>query len=336
MNTPKYQLPKKILAIEISEPGSADNLVLVERPLPKPEYGELLIRVETAGVNRPDVIQRLGNYPPPKGASDIPGLEIAGTVMALSKQSSRFNIGDSICALTSGGGYAEYCTVPEPQALPFPDGYSAIEAGALPENLFTVWTNLFERGKLRAGERLLVHGGSSGIGTMAIQVANALGVRVFATAGSKEKCQACVNLGAEISWNYHNEDFVQGVKSITNNEGVDVILDMVGGSYIQRNISCLRTEGRLVQIAFLEGHKTEFNFLPIMLKRLTITGSTLRPQSIESKGQIAAVLEKEIWPLLSSRTVCPIIDSTFCLKDASRAHKKMESGTHIGKIMLTT
>ena len=325
-----------MLAIAISKPGNADNLVPVERLLPQPDYGELLIRVETAGVNRPDIIQRLGNYPPPKGASDIPGLEIAGTVIALSKKNSRFKIGDSVCGLVSGGGYSEYCTVPEPQVLPFPDGYSAIEAGALPENLFTVWTNLFDRGKLRAGERLLVHGGSSGIGTMAIQVAAALGIRVFATAGSNEKCESCKNLGAEIAWNYHSEDFVEGVNSITDNGGVDVILDMVGGNYIQRNVNCLRTEGRLIQIAFLEGHKAEFNFLPIMLKRLTITGSTLRPQSIASKGRIAAALEKEIWPLLSSRTICPVIDSTFCLKEASSAHKKMESGTHIGKIMLTT
>lgn len=336
MNTPNYQLPKKMLAIEISEPGSADNLVPVEREIPQPDYGELLIRVETAGVNRPDVIQRLGNYPPPRGASDIPGLEVAGTVIALSEKISRFRIGDSVCGLVSGGGYSEYCIVPEPQALPFPDGFNAIEAGALPENLFTVWTNLFDRGNLRAGERLLVHGGSSGIGTMAIQVAAALGVRVFATAGSKEKCETCLHLGAEIAWNYHSEDFVEGVNSITNNEGIDLVLDMVGGNYIQRNLDCLRTEGRLIQIAFLEGHKTEFNFLPIMLKRLTITGSTLRPQSIASKGRIANSLEKEIWPLLSSRAICPVIDSIFCLKDASSAHKKMESGTHIGKIMLTT
>ncbi len=336
MNTPNYQLPKKMLAIEIGKPGPADNLIPVKRPLPQPDYGELLIRVETAGVNRPDVIQRLGNYPPPKGASDIPGLEIAGKVVALSEKNSRFKIGDSICALVSGGGYSEYCTVPEPQALPFPDGYSAIEAGALPENLFTVWTNLFDRGKLRAGERLLVHGGSSGIGTIAIQLAAALGIRVFATAGSQEKCESCVNLGAEFAWNYRSEDFVEGVKSITNNEGIDVILDIVGGSYIQRNLSCLRTEGRLIQIAFLEGHKIEFNFLPVMLKRLTITGSTLRPQSIASKGRIATALEKEVWPLLSSRTICPVIDSTFSLENASSAHKRMESGAHIGKIMLTT
>ena len=326
--------PQDMLAIEISEPGDADKLVASERPVPQLGHGEILIRVAAAGVNRPDVMQRAGGYPPPPGASEIPGLEVGGTVVALGPGCSRFKIGQTVCALVSGGGYAEYCAAPEAQALPCPDGYSPIEAAALPENFFTVWTNLFERGHLRAGERLLVHGGSSGIGTAAIQLATAMGVRVFTTAGSDEKCAACRKLGAELAINYRNEDFVAAVNTATDGEGVDVILDMVAGDYVQRNFKCLRTEGRLVIIAFLGGAKADLNMAPVMLKRLTLTGSTLRAQSIESKGRIAKALEREVWPLLAARTIQPVIDSKMPMKDAAKAHARMESSAHIGKILL--
>ena len=327
-------IPEDMLAMEISEPGGAEKLVATRRPVPRPGHGEILIRVTAAGVNRPDVMQRAGGYPPPPGASDIPGLEVGGSVVALGPGSGRYKLGDTVCALVTGGGYAEYCAAPEAQTLPCPEGYSATEASALPENFFTVWTNLFERGRLRAGERLLVHGGSSGIGTAAIQLAAALGVRVFATAGSDEKCAACRSLGAELAVNYRGDDFVAAVKTATGGEGVDVVLDMVGGDYVQRNLRCLRAEGRLVQIAFLNGAETSLNLAPVMLKRLTITGSTLRAQSIESKGRIAAALEKEVWPLLASRAIAPVIDSKLPLKDAAKAHLRMESSDHIGKILL--
>ncbi|MEE8173279.1 MAG: NAD(P)H-quinone oxidoreductase, partial [Alphaproteobacteria bacterium] len=280
------------------------------------------------------VMQRAGEYPAPPGASDIPGLEVGGSVVACGSGTERYKLVDSVCALVTGGGYAEYCAAPEAQCLPFPESYTDAEAGALPETFFTVWTNLFERGRLRAGERLLVHGGSSGIGTAAIQLAAAMGVRVFATAGSPEKCAACRDLGAELAWNYRAEDFVEAVKSATGGAGVDVILDMVGGDYVQRNLSCLRTEGRLVQIAFLGGANATLNLMPVMLKRLTITGSTLRAQSVESKRRIAAALEKEAWPLLSARTIAPVIDSTLPLEQAAKAHARMESSEHIGKILL--
>ena len=334
MNDPNDRIPEDMLAVEISAPGSAENLVPARRPVPAPGHGELLIRTTAAGVNRPDVMQRAGGYPVPPGASEIPGLEVAGAVVALGPGTGRYKPGDAVCALVTGGGYAEYCAAPEAQALPFPAGYSAAEAGALPENFFTVWTNLFERGRLRAGERLLVHGGSSGIGTAAIQLAAAMGVRVFATAGSAEKCAACRDLGAEAAVNYRSEDFAEAVKSATDGEGVDVVLDMVGGDYVQRNLSCLRTEGRLVQIAFLGGASVKLNLMPIMLKRLTVTGSTLRAQSVASKGRIAAALEKEVWPLLAARSIAPVIDSTFALHSAAKAHARMESSEHIGKILL--
>ncbi len=334
MNAKNDQMAVDMLAVEISEPGGPEQLVAARRPMPQPEHGEVLIRVAAAGVNRPDVMQRAGGYPPPPGASDIPGLEIGGTIVALGPGSSRYQLGDSVCALVSGGGYAEYCAAPEAQTLPAPPGYSAIQAAALPENFFTVWTNLYERGRLRAGERLLVHGGSSGIGTAAIQLASALGVRVFSTAGSAQKCAACRDLGAELAINYRDQDFVAEVKSATGGEGVDVILDMVGGDYVQRNFSCLRPEGRLVQIAFLSGPKADLNLAPVMLKRLTLTGSTLRAQSIESKGRIAGALEKEVWPLLASGTIAPVIDSKIPLKEAAKAHARMESSAHIGKILL--
>ncbi len=323
-----------MLAIEISEPGTADALTPTRRPTPKPKIGEVLIHVAAAGVNRPDVIQRQGVYPAPPGASDIPGLEVAGRVVACGPGVERYKIGDSVCALVTGGGYAEYCPAPEVQTLPYPAGYSPAEASSLPENFFTVWTNLFERGRLAAGERLLVHGGSSGIGTAAIQLAAMMGVRVFATAGSENKCAVCRELGAELAINYRTDDYVMAVKSITESEGVDVVLDMVGGDYIQRNLRCLRTEGRLVQIAFLEGSEATLNLMPLMLKRLTITGSTLRAQSVAAKGRIAAALETEVWPLLAARRISPVIDSSFPLEDAAKAHAHMESSAHIGKILL--
>ena len=334
MNVQNNQIPEDMWAIEIAEPGGPEQLVPARRPVPQPGYGDVLIRVAAAGVNRPDVMQRAGGYPPPPGASDIPGLEVGGTIVALGPSSGRYRLGEAVCALVSGGGYAEYCTAPEAQTLPCPKGYSAKLAGALPENFFTVWTNLFERGRLRAGERLLVHGGSSGIGTAAIQLAVAMGVRVFTTAGSAEKCAACRDLGAEIAVNYRSEDFVDAVKSATDGDGVDVILDMVGGDYVQRNFSCLRSEGRLVQIAFLGGPKANLNLAPVMLKRLTLTGSTLRAQSVESKGRIARALEKEVWPLLASGVIAPMIDSELPLKEAASAHARMESSQHIGKILL--
>lgn len=336
MNDSGDCIPQHMLAIEISTPGGPENLVPVRRPVPQPENGEILIRVAAAGVNRPDLMQRAGDYPAPPGASDIPGLEVSGTVAACGAGTQRYRQGESVCALIAGGGYAEFCAVPEAQVLPFPQSYTAAEASALPETFFTVWTNLFERGRLQAGERLLVHGGSSGIGTAAIQLAATLGIRVFATAGSPEKCTACRDLGAELAINYRNEDFVKAVKAVTGGEGVDVVLDMVGGEYVQRNLSCLRAEGRLVQIAFLDRPKITLNLAPVMLKRLTITGSTLRAQSVASKRRIAAALEKEVWPLLSARTIAPVIDSSFPLVEAAKAHTRMESSEHIGKIILLT
>jgi len=334
MNKPRDRIAEDMLAIKISKPGGPHALIPVRRPTPKPGHGEVLIQVAAAGVNRPDVMQRQGTYPAPPGTSDIPGLEVAGCVVARGPGVGRHKIGELVCALVTGGGYSEYCTAPETQALPFPAGYSAAEAAALPENFFTVWTNLFERGRLRAGERLLVHGGSSGIGTAAIQLAAALGVRVFATAGSEEKCAACYDLGSELAINYRTEDFVTALKSATGGEGVDVVLDMVGGDYIQRNLRCLRTEGRLVQIAFLEGSEGTLNLMPLMLKRLTITGSTLRAQSIAAKSRITAALEAEVWPLLATRRIAPVIDSSFPLELAAQAHARIESSDHIGKILL--
>ncbi|MFQ5959665.1 MAG: NAD(P)H-quinone oxidoreductase, partial [Alphaproteobacteria bacterium] len=285
--------------------------------------------------NRPDVLQRTGGYPPPPGAPDVPGLEIAGTVAALGPGVAGWKRGDALCALVAGGGYAEYCAAPAAQCLPVPAGFDMVKAAALPETFFTVWTNVFQRGRLAGGERFLVHGGSSGIGTTAIQIAAARGARVFATAGSAEKCAACERLGAERAINYRDEDFVAVVKELTQGEGVDVILDMVGGDYIARDIAALRPEGRLVFIAFLGGSGVELDFLPLMLKRITVTGSTLRPRSIEEKGAIAAELRAEVWPLLDAGTIAPVIDSTYPLAEAAEAHRRMESGAHIGKIVLT-
>ncbi len=327
--------PTTMTAIEITEPGGPDVLQPITRPVPEPAHGEVLIRVEAAGVNRPDVLQRTGGYPPPPGASDIPGLEIAGAVAALGDGVHEWKIGDGVCALVSGGGYAEFCVAPAAQALRIPDGFDMIRAAALPETYFTVWENVFRRARLVGGERFLVHGGSSGIGTTAIQIAAARGSRVFTTAGSAEKCAACEGLGAERAINYREEDFLSVIKEATGGEGVDVILDMVGGDYIAKNIKALRPEGRLVFIAFLGGSRCEFDFLPMMLKRLSIMGSTLRPRSIEEKSVIAEDLLREVWPLLDAGTIGPVIDSTYPLAQASEAHARMETSKHIGKIMLT-
>ncbi|HRF61951.1 MAG TPA: NAD(P)H-quinone oxidoreductase [Candidatus Competibacter sp.] len=327
-------LPEMMTVIEITEPGGPEKLVPNRRPVPQPAPGEVLIQVATAGVNRPDCLQRQGGYPPPPGASDIPGLEVAGTIVALGEGVDRWRIGDPVCALLTGGGYAEYCTAPAPQCLPIPTGLTLQQAAALPETFFTVWSNVFDRARLQPGETLLVHGGTSGIGTTAIQLAKALGSRVFVTVGGVEKIQPCLDLGAERAINYREEDFVQVVKELTRNRGVDVILDMVGGDYTQRNLSALAVEGRLVFIAFLRGAKMELNLAPVMMKRLTITGSTLRARPVEHKAPIAASLQKTVWPLLASGAVYPVIDRIFPLTEAAAAHALMESNRHIGKLLL--
>ncbi len=322
-------------AIEIRQPGGPDVLTPAERPTPVPGPGEALIKVAAAGVNRPDIVQRQGKYPPPPGASDIPGLEIAGTIAQISDDVREWRVGDRVCALVSGGGYAEYCAVPTPQCLPVPRGMSDVDAAAIPETFFTVWTNVFERGRLAAGESFLVQGGSGGIGTTAIQLAHARGARVFATAGSAEKCRACERLGAERAINYREEDFVAITREATRGRGVDVILDMVGGDYFPRHIESLAMDGRLVQIATLGGPKAQI-FLPaVMQRRLTITGSTLRARSVAEKGAIAAAVLKEVWPLVEAGRVRPIVFRTFPMDQAADAHRLMESSTHIGKIVLT-
>jgi putative PIG3 family NAD(P)H quinone oxidoreductase len=318
-------------AIEISEPGGPDMLQPVDLPVPVPGHGQIVIRVAYAGVNRPDVLQRMGSYAPPPSASPLPGLEASGHVVALGPGVERWAIGDAVCALLPGGGYAEYVATPAAHALPVPEGLSLREAACLPETCFTVWSNVVLRGRLRAGERFLVHGGSSGIGTTAIQIANALGARVFATAGSDDKCASCVELGAERAINYHSEDFVQVLRS---EGGADLILDMVGGPYLPRNVKALADDGRLVQIAFLQGPKVELNFAEVMMRRLTITGSTLRPQSDLAKAQYAAELERHVWPLIAAGKLRPVMDSEYALADAAKAHWRMESSGHIGKIVL--
>jgi putative PIG3 family NAD(P)H quinone oxidoreductase len=329
-------LPTTMTAIEITEPGGPDVLKPGSRPMPLPGAGEVLIKVAAAGVNRPDVMQRMGQYPPPAGASDIPGLEVAGTVAAVGLGVHHTKVGDAVCALVTGGGYATYCVAPEPQCLPVPQGLGMAEAAALPETCFTVWTNLFERGNLRPGETVLIHGGTSGIGTTAIQLAKALGAQqIFATAGSRDKCHACEKLGASRGIDYKHEDFVKVVKETTAGRGVDVILDMVGGDYIQRNINALAPEGRIVNIAFLKGSQAEINLLPLMLKRGTLTGSTLRARTVEQKGAIAAPLHRVVWPLLEQGKVKPQIYRTFPLAAAAEAHRLMETSAHIGKIVLT-
>ncbi len=328
-------LPATMTAIEIREPGDPEVLVPTRRPVPQPGKGEVLIKVAAAGVNRPDVLQRQGSYPPPPGASDIPGLELAGEVVALGEGVGAPKLGDQVCALVTGGGYAKYCVAPAPQCLPLPKGYSMEQAAALPETFFTVWVNVFERSGLKPGETLLVHGGTSGIGTTAIQLATALGSRVFATAGSAEKVKACEELGAERGINYREEDFVEVVKQATDGRGVDVILDMVGGDYIPRDIKALAEDGRLSFIAFLGGPKAEVNFMPLMLKRLTITGSTLRARPVEVKAALAAKLKEKVWPLLEAGRIAPVMAASFPLAEAAAAHALMESSGHIGKIVLT-
>jgi NADPH:quinone reductase len=328
-------LPARMTAIAIRAPGTPDVLVPEERPVPAPGAGEILVRVRAAGVNRPDVMQRQGLYPPPPGASDIPGLEIAGEVAAFGPGATRFKIGDKVTALVAGGGYAEYCPVHETNALPAPGSLSLIEAAAIPETFFTVWYNAFERGKLKRGETLLVHGGSSGIGTTAIQLAKAFGARVITTAGSAEKCEACRKLGADVAVNYRDEDFVAATKSATDGKGADVILDMVGGDYIERNYEAAAVEGRIVQIAFQGSSRATVNFLRIMLKRLTHTGSTLRARAVADKAAIAKAIETNVWPLIAAGKVKPVIYRTFPLREAAAAHALMETSTHIGKIVLT-
>jgi len=323
-----------MIAIEIRAPGGPEVLVDVERPKPVPADGEVLIKVAAAGVNRPDVFQRLGRYPPPPGASDIPGLEVAGTIEQLGPQVRDWRVGDEVCALVAGGGYAEYCAAPAPQCLPAPRGLDLVAAAAIPETFFTVWTNVFARGRLQAAESLLVHGGSSGIGTTAIQLARARGSRVFATAGSAEKCAACERLGAERAINYREADFVAVTRELTGGRGVDVVLDMVGGEYFARNVEALAVEGRLVEIATLHGVKAELNIQTIMQRRLTVTGSTLRARPVADKGAIATALMQQVWPLIESGAVRPLIHATFPLRDAAEAHRVMESGVHIGKLVL--
>jgi len=327
-------IPARMTVVAITEPGGPLMLKPQKRIVPSPEAGEILIRVRAAGVNRPDVLQRKGAYPPPPGASDLPGLEVAGEVAAVGRQTERWKVGDSVCALVPGGGYAEYCRVHGSNALPVPGGFTMSEAAALPETFFTVWHNVFQRGGLKAGETLLVHGGSSGIGTTAIQLAKAFGATVIVTAGRDEKCAACIELGADRAINYRSEDFVAAVKEFTRGDGANVILDMVGGDYIARNLRCIALEGRLVIIAFLHGSRVEVDWMPIMLKRLTVTGSTMRASPVERKVAIAAALRERVWPLYASGRVMPVIHRVFPLADAAAAHALMESSQHVGKIML--
>ena len=328
-------LPSSMTAIAIRAPGGPEVLVPEARPVPPLGPAEVLVRVAAAGVNRPDVMQRMGLYPPPKGASDIPGLEIAGEVVAAASDVKRWRVGNQVTALVAGGGYAEYCPVPESNALPVPERLGMVEAAAIPETFFTVWHNVFERGALKAGETLLVHGGSSGIGTTAIQLAKAFGARVITTAGSPEKCEACRNLGADVAVNYRTEDFVAITKEQTGGKGAELILDMVGGDYIERNYEAAAVEGRVVQIAFQGSAKATVNFMRVMLKRLTHTGSTLRARSVADKAAIARALEDKVWPLIAAGKVKPVIYKTFPLAEAAAAHTLMESSQHIGKIVLT-
>jgi putative PIG3 family NAD(P)H quinone oxidoreductase len=324
-------LSSSMLAMEISAPGAPDVLKPVSVPVPVPGHGQIIIRLAYAGVNRPDALQRAGSYAPPASASPLPGLEGAGTVVATGPGVTRWQIGDKVCALLPGGGYAEYAACNESHALPIPEGLSLREAACLPETCFTVWSNVVMRGGLKAGERFLVHGGSSGIGTTAIQIARALGARVFATAGTDDKCRACEALGAERCFNYRTEDFVDEVRKIG---GLDLILDMVGGPYLPRNVKALADDGRLVQIAFLQGPKVELNFAEVMMRRLTITGSTLRPQSDQAKARIAAEVERHIWPMIPRGAFKVVIDSEYNLTEAPAAHWRLESSGHVGKIVM--
>ena len=321
-------------AIEITSPGGPEVLKIATRPVPTPAAGEVLIEVAAAGINRPDMLQRQGHYTPPPGASDLPGLEVAGRVVAVADDVDTVQVGDLVCALVAGGGYAEYCAAPAAQCLPVPAGLSLVEAAALPETFFTVWTNIVDGGGLRAGETFLVHGGSSGIGTTAIQLARMIGARVFATAGDAEKCRACEALGAERAIDYKTEDFVEVIRQATGGRGVDVVLDMVGGDYVPRNVAILAPRGRHVSIAFLRGPKTQLNLEPVMRKRLVLTGSTLRPRSVAEKGEIARALRGTVWPWLEAGKVRPVIHTTFPLAEAAAGHALMESSRHTGKIVL--
>ena len=323
-----------MIAIEITAPGGPEVLRAVQRDIPTARSGEVLVKVEAAGVNRPDIMQRQGKYPPPPGASDIPGLEVAGTIEH-TEGAGRWRVGDRVCALVAGGGYAEYCVVPVPQCLPVPPGMDAVTAAAIPETYFTVWTNLFQRGGLKAGERVLVHGGTSGIGSTAIQLARAFGATVFATAGSDDKCGACRTLGAAYAINYRTEDFVIAIKDLTAGEGVDVVLDIIGGDYLPRNIECLRLHGRLVQVGLIGGAKAQIDLRRVLNNRLTLTGSTLRPRTVAEKGAIAAALEARVWPLLALGQVRPAVHATLPLARAAEAHRLLESGEVIGKVVLT-
>ncbi|WP_444900174.1 NAD(P)H-quinone oxidoreductase [Microbulbifer sp. VAAC004] len=322
-------------AIDLPEYGGPEVMQLADLPRPEVAPGEVLVEVAAAGVNRPDIVQRNGHYPPPPGASPILGLEVSGRVAAVGEGVERWQVGDKICALTNGGGYADFVTVPEGQCLPIPGSLSMVEAATLPETFFTVWANVFDRARLKSGEIFLVHGGSSGIGTTAIQLAHQLGARVFATAGSAEKCVACVQLGAEQAINYREEDFVQAVKEATSGHGADVILDMVGGSYIDRNIQVAANDGRIVNIAYLQGARVEVNMLPVMLKRLSLTGSTLRPRSTQFKASIAHSLESQVWPLIEAGKIHPQVAARFPLEEVAEAHRLLESGKIVGKIVLT-
>jgi len=328
-------LPKTMRAVEITQPGKPEVLKIGTRPVPQPKAGEVLIRVAAAGVNRPDVMQRTGHYPVPPGASDIPGLELAGEIVATGEGVKEWRLGDTATALVQGGGYAEYCSAPAPQCLPIPKGMTPAEAASLPETFFSVWSNVFDRAGLKPGESLLVQGGSSGIGVAAIQMAKALGHTVFATAGSAEKCAACVKLGATRAINYRTEDFVAVLKEVTGGKGVNVILDMVGGEYVDRELKCLADDGRIAVIAFLGGAQATINLSEILRRRLTLSGSGLRPRSVEFKGAIAKKLREWIWPLVEAGKIKAIIHKTFPLEQAAKAHELMESGAHIGKIVLT-
>lgn len=327
-------LPSQMNAIEIREPGRPEVLEPVRRDVPRPGPGEVLIAVHAAGINRPDLLQRMGLYPPPPGASDIPGLEVAGEVVALGEGVASPAPGTRVCALLAGGGYAEYVAVPAPQCLPLPGGLDMLEAAALPETCFTVWTNVFDRGRLQPGETLLVHGGASGIGTTAIQLASALGARVFATAGSEEKCGLCRELGAELAINYREQDFVEVCREATGGQGVDLILDMVAGDYVPRNLELAAVEGRIVVIGFLGGWRADLDLRPVMIKRLTLTGSTLRARTVFEKGEIARALAARVWPLVEAGKVRPKLYRVFPLAEAAEAHALMESGRHSGKIVL--
>jgi putative PIG3 family NAD(P)H quinone oxidoreductase len=325
-----------MLAIEIQHPGGPEVLVPASHPVPKPGRGEILIKVAAAGINRPDILQRRGLYPPPPGASEIPGLEVAGEIAESGEGTTRFRLGEKVCALVAGGGYAEYCAVHESNALPIPSGLDMIEAAALPETFFTVWTNLFQRGKLKSGETVLIHGGTSGIGTTAIMLAKAFGAIILTTAGSEEKCRACVALGADFAINYQMQDFVEEVRKFTDGKGVDVILDIVAGDYVARNYRAAALNGRILQVGIQNGVARKLNLMPMLAKRLTHTGSTLRSRTVAEKAQIAQELEQQVWPLLHQGKIKPQIFRTFQLEEAARAHALMESGAHTGKIVLTT